>query len=184
MENTPDFKEIQNNLRNAKQLKEHLQKEIFLFNEKLKKVARKKEHALRSNSVQSDILNQLEAEKNILDTELAAIRIRLGEQLGLTDQLVNTFKELNDPRESIEQFSDAYPVLLLPLRLETRFKRITRVNSEESFQLWVRIFPDECSIDTFESVLSEAEMKKSQDYWKSIWSTGKTLDEDIEGFIR
>ena len=51
------------------------------------------------------------------------------------------------------------PILLLPLRVETRFK---------GAELLVRVFPDEISIDTHEEIPTIAEAALGQDYWRAI----------------
>src|SRR6186997_1294260 len=55
------------------------------------------------------------------------------------------------------------PILLLPLRVETRFK-----NAE----LLVRVFPDEISIDTHEEIPTHAEVAAGQEYWRKIGADG------------
>ncbi|OUL36555.1 hypothetical protein BV375_00035 [Nostoc sp. 106C] len=69
----------------------------------------------------------------------------------------------SDPREQVNQLSDDYPFLLLPVRLETRFRQN---------QLWVRVYPDECAVDSFEATLSEVEVKNAQTYWADRWRAG------------
>ena len=39
-------------------------------------------------------------------------------------------------------------------------------------QLWVRIYPDDCSIDTFEPTLSATELANAKRYWQGIWRAG------------
>jgi hypothetical protein len=85
-----------------------------------------------------------------------------------------------DPRKEIGRLSDRSPFVLLPVRIETRF-----VNAESGarffkaagsdlpgHQLWVRIYPDDCSIDTFEAALSDVEVANAKLYWQGIWSAG------------
>ena len=43
-------------------------------------------------------------------------------------------------------------------------------------QLWVRIYPDDCSIDTFEPMLSLTELANAQRYWRQLWSAGGLED--------
>ena len=74
-------------------------------------------------------------------------------------KLVQTFADLTDPRKVIAQFDDATPILMMPVRLETRFKNLTPAGAPAPVvELWVRIFPDDCWIDTFDPVLTEAEV--------------------------
>lgn len=62
--------------------------------------------------------------------------------------------------EPLEQLDETIPILMLPLRLETRF-----VGNE----LWVRVFPDEVAIQTHEDTLTEAELKGGMYYWNTLW---------------
>jgi hypothetical protein len=57
------------------------------------------------------------------------------------------------------------PLLLLPLRLETRF-----VQASGSPQLWVRIFPDQVAIDSHDVTLTAAEWAAAVTYWKAMWT--------------
>lgn len=86
---------------------------------------------------------------------------------------------LLDPRQQVERLSDDYPVLLLPLRLETRFKTITSpTNNAPRTELWVRVYPDDCAIDTFEPLLSQSELKNAQTYWMQSWQAGGREDQE------
>ncbi|MGV9267630.1 hypothetical protein ACWDRR_23565 [Kitasatospora sp. NPDC003701] len=59
--------------------------------------------------------------------------------------------------------SDDYPVLLGPVRVETRFT---------ATELLVRVFPDEWSVDSFEPRPTEAELSALDAYWTALWRTG------------
>ncbi len=45
-------------------------------------------------------------------------------------------------------------------------------------QLWVRIYPDDCSIDTFEPTLSTTEVQNAKRYWQGIWRAGGVEDDE------
>ncbi len=60
------------------------------------------------------------------------------------------------------------PVLLLPVRLETRF-----VDELDGSELWVRIYPDQIAVDTHEPELTSAEKTAGQTYWDALWRAGK-----------
>lgn len=96
-------------------------------------------------------------------------QVRLGE-------LLEAFAALTDPRARVSQLDDRIPVLLLPLRLETRFRRLTD-DAGTRHELWVRVYPDDCAVDTFEESLTEAEVRHARLYWARIWAAG---DRDAE----
>lgn len=77
------------------------------------------------------------------------------------------FASFTDPRQNVSQLSARSPFLLLPVRGETRFATVG-----DQHQLWVRIYPDDCSIDTFERVLSASELSNAKLYWERIWAAG------------
>ncbi|HYM59326.1 MAG TPA: hypothetical protein VEZ11_00385 [Thermoanaerobaculia bacterium] len=83
------------------------------------------------------------------------------------------FVKAADPRTGIGGLNDAFPILMMPVRLETRFKQDPRQP-----QLLVRIYPDDCSIDSFEPVLSENEVKSANDFWLAMFAAGKVPDQE------
>jgi hypothetical protein len=76
---------------------------------------------------------------------------------------VERFAPLADPRHSAEQWDDREPVLLFPLRLETRWL---------GRELLVRVFPDDCLVDSFDPDLSESEYDAVERYWTGVWRAG------------
>jgi hypothetical protein len=81
------------------------------------------------------------------------------------------FASFTDPRENIGLLADSAPFLLFPVRVETRFVTEQAADAT-SFQLLVRIYPDDCSVDTFESALSATELANTKRYWEYIWRAG------------
>ena len=86
------------------------------------------------------------------------------------------FAEFSDPRRTVTTLSSRSPFLLFPVRLETRFRTITDQSPaglpSTRHQLWVRIYPDDCSIDTFEPLISKAELDNTRNYWMNVWRAG------------
>lgn len=82
--------------------------------------------------------------------------------------LATLLEPVTDPRTALPALDAKYPILLFPVRLETRFVR----NASGQRQLLVRIYPDECVIDSFEPELSEAEVKNLRRYWCAMWAAG------------
>jgi hypothetical protein len=83
----------------------------------------------------------------------------------------SAFAEFSDPRRNVGRLSDRSPFALLPVRIETRFADAGTAD-EPRPQLWVRIYPDDCSIDTFEQALSTTEVANAKVYWDRIWRAG------------
>lgn len=82
------------------------------------------------------------------------------------------FADEADPRLNLGQLSDRSPILLFPLRLQTRFKQIEN-QGQIAHELWVRIYPDDCLIDSFEPTLSTSELEVLQRYWIEKWQAGR-----------
>lgn len=86
-------------------------------------------------------------------------------------RLRGELEPLLDPRRAVAGLDANYPILLFPVRLETRF--VTRTDGPAaSRQLLVRVYPDECLVDSFDPDLSESEVKNLRRYWATIWSAG------------
>jgi uncharacterized protein YdcH (DUF465 family) len=121
-------------------------------------------------------------EEQIKRAEAVVARRRQGyaEVSDVVAGLYKQFEPFTDPREMIGQFKDSYPILLLPLRIETRFKLASAVPGAVGrvSQLWVRVYPDECAVDRFEPVLSESEIHSAQLFWAEMWAAGGV--EDLE----
>ena len=73
------------------------------------------------------------------------------------------FGGLADPREQAGRLTDAIPVLLMPLRIETRFA---------GGELLVRVSPDEWAVDAFSERLSDVEVANAAQYRIREWAAG------------
>ena len=84
------------------------------------------------------------------------------------------FEAFSDPRNAIARLDDGIPLLLLPLRIETRFKTIGGglPGAAAHSELWVRVYPDDCSVDAFDDVLSIAEVDAATRFWRETWRAG------------
>ena len=65
--------------------------------------------------------------------------------------------------ETTAPLSDDFPVLLGPVRVETRFT---------GTELLVRVFPDDWAVDAFEPRPSAAEVSALDAYWIALWRAG------------
>lgn len=96
----------------------------------------------------------------------AAIKLEAG--------LLGQFAVFSNPEDAIQKLNDNIPILLLPVRLETRFK---------GNQLWVRVYPDDVSIDMFEPMLSVTEVESAKQYWLSVFQ-GQPFEDQLRGAWR
>jgi hypothetical protein len=102
---------------------------------------------------------------NQLDPELKERKKKLAESETTTKNLIERFFEGRSPQQLIEEWDDQYPIMLFPVRLETRFKL-----DQNPAELWIRIFPDEIAVNTHEETLTFREVDSGKDYWKLLWA--------------
>lgn len=111
----------------------------------------------------SDALQAIEAKLQRSTEALAGLASRYDNARKTVGGLVEGLHETLTPETLTGFWSGNTPILLLPLRVETRFK---------DSELLVRVFPDEISIDTHEEILTHAEARAGQEYWRAIASDG------------
>lgn len=125
------------------------------------------------------------AEAKALDAEIVSLEKKVGDaKVHLDDvrkqagQVIAGFKSLTDPREQLPlHFSNNTPFLLFPTRLETRFKMAGSAGMTKS-QLWVRIYPDTCMVDSFDPQLSAQELRNAGRFWAEYYAAGDIVDEN------
>ncbi|MFI6743494.1 hypothetical protein ACIBI9_62395 [Nonomuraea sp. NPDC050451] len=106
-------------------------------------------------------LTDLDGDLAAAETTLAGLRERLRQtEHRLTEELRGLAE---DPREAIASLDAGTPLLMMPLRIETRF-----IHAE----LWVRIYPDQWAVDGFEERLSDSEVLNATRFWASIFRAG------------
>jgi len=173
------FSDLQNQLNAVRAISEESRAALKIARQKMENIKRKKDLLVR----------EIAAKDHASDERLKAIthdetKFTKAVNVGKTTYagaLMNEWAKLNeflqfvDPIQNISNLEDDYPILLFPLRLETRFKKVES-NGETVDQLWVRVFPDEISIDSFESDLSDAEIRNARSYWLARWKAGKDVD--------
>ncbi len=116
-------------------------------------------------------------ERRALEERRAALLREREQGESLLDQLggelANVYPSFSaqwtDPREHAGRLRDDVPILLFPLRLETRFKTVAGRDGQPRPQLWVRVYPDECLVDTFEETLSEVELDSAGLFWREYF---------------
>jgi hypothetical protein len=146
-----------------------VKKDIFLAKEKLKKITQKEQNLKRyfddDNRNHIDLQDELTRENKKITSKIKEYSKTLLANEKLLEAEWTRAVEITDPSIQLGKFDSKQPILLLPLRIETRFKKVKDKKGLLTDQLWVRVFPDDCSIDTFEEYLSESEIKNAQDFW-------------------
>lgn len=117
-------------------------------------------------------VNEFKSQQETLEDE---IKIKSD----IVDGLNSNLKDLSnryfaklDPIKEVEQLNNQTPILLFPLRLETRFKK-----AESQNQLWLRVYPDDCNLDKKEGLLSKQEMDSAYFYWIEMAKAAGIVDE-------
>ncbi|MGN6257347.1 MAG: hypothetical protein ACTHN3_06320 [Solirubrobacterales bacterium] len=109
-------------------------------------------------------LGRLEAEIADKRKALVAGEARLGEAIG-------TLLGEEGPEQLIESWDETLPILLLPLRIETRWRleqeAVPRRVALDGPELWVRVYPDDVAQVTHEKVLTDAEVEGGHAYWSA-----------------
>lgn len=178
-----DFNKAQEALRAIQTRVAQEQKNIFLDKEKLKKLELQKKNVVRVYTEQSSHYKKIVAAEQGLKRNIAGKQAELNAILSDKVGVIKEFQSFTDPRKNIGLLNDSTPLLMFPVRLETRFKTLLGIDSP-SYELWVRIFPDECSIDTFDETLSDSEVEKAKEYWTSIWEAGSPATETLNEFVK
>ena len=169
----PEFQDIQQKLAAARADQQSARSSLFQTSEELKRVGAALEQSQRwfnPNDRQAVVeRRELERRKETLEglqREQQNIFQRVNAQL--SDLLPGFWETWTDPRQHAGQMDDNIPVALFPLRLETRFKTVTTRAGQQQ-QLWVRIYPDECLVDTYEELLSETELYSARIFWREYF---------------
>ena len=117
-------------------------------------------------------LAQLEGTANQAAADVTAAKGALARATAAAAASLNQFAAFSDPRQNVGSLSDALPFVLFPVRIETRFASAAGSRDAAKRQLWVRIYPDDCSIDTFEDLLSATELANAKLYWQAMFRAG------------
>jgi hypothetical protein len=171
-----EFDDLRGKLRDARAALTASDGALFAAREQLRQIEARQAELARVFDPHGDDQAR-RAERERLAREQAAIRAeveRLREaHRGLkADEavLAGNFAIFTNPRDGIARLDDRTPILLMPVRLETRFRDLTR--SGGGHELWVRIYPDDCWVDTFDPALTEAEIANTRTYWINWWQAG------------
>lgn len=77
----------------------------------------------------------------------------------------NTYNSNYTMQSAVTDLNDDFPILLFPVRLETRFHE----TSGGLKQLWVRVFPDQIAIESHENTVTATELSAAKEFWQNLW---------------
>lgn len=170
---TPDFTAAQDQLARARAASEAAQLAAAQAAEQRRAIALRLERLARSAGPDDDELARLEERAKRAEADAAAAQEAAQRASEAAVAALGTFATFTDPRPNVERLSDGSPFALLPVRVETRFVELADDGAPAPrHELWVRIYPDDCWVDTFEPTLSTAELANAQRYWRGIWRAG------------
>ncbi len=75
----------------------------------------------------------------------------------------------NRPEDAVARLDGQVPVVLLPVRLETRF-------TDPDRELRIRIYPEQLHVDAHEPGLTEGERQLAEQYWSARWAASTAED--------
>ena len=158
----PDFRARREELRAARVAADDARADLLAAQNDARR-ARADALRLARVAADDDELAQAAGRARSAEVRVAEAREHVSEAVSAAGRAVEGFAPLADPRTRAEEMDDRDPVLLLPVRIETRW-----VGGE----LLVRVFPDDCMVDTFEPELSENEYAVVERYWVDVWRAG------------
>jgi hypothetical protein len=170
------FSQLQQQLKKTRADQKDTGKKIFALRNRLQAIDDELQKLKRTfnenDEVELDKRKKLDKQRKDVIDELTTITKTGTELKEFSAGLLSSLATLDDPAKQIEELTDSFPFLLMPLRLETRFKEIKTDTGVTIRQLWVRIYPDTCHIEMKEEVLSQFEVQNAKQFWMQMWSAG------------
>ena len=166
----PSFDDLRRQLRDARKAHAESSRALFLATERLARTGRAIDalgrHARDSHDEERRALEEqkrrLEAGRRETQASQEAAASNLAGIAG------SFHTDWTDPRAHTGLVTPHLPMVLFPVRLETRFKTVT-VGETQRQELWVRVYPDECLIDAFEDTLANTELDSATIFWREYF---------------
>ncbi len=151
-------RELLGQLRRARSGRDAARHEVYESRLEILGLTRAQERAGRGDEQDPDTRGALDAARERLARRKGLLSERERAVSGLVGRLFE-----RPPQDLLGEWSDETPILLLPLRVETKFKTVDRRQ-----ELWVRVFPDEIAITTHEPILTTKEHTEGMAYWEAL----------------
>lgn len=114
---------------------------------------------------------RLEADAQTLLTRVAKATAEL--QLAQSNLTTLASAQAANLSGLLAQLVPGVPLVLLPVRLETRFQR-------QNSELLVRVYPDDAHMDTHEPELTAQEDAWGRDFWNRVWTAGRGKSPELD----
>ena len=181
------FADLRTQLAQARSQKSAVDAQVAQQSAQLKTVQRQIAALSRLGAAQADQLAALKKQADTLTTQVAASRQAVSQAQVNATQLLGQLIALQDPTQQLSELNDRIPILLFPVRLEVRFHTAATTTvpavgaaptpaakAGGSFpQLWIRVYPDDCQIDSFETMLTDVEIQNLTAFWIAVWRAGQ-----------
>lgn len=125
---------------------------------------------------------RLNVQKSENPTTLASVRQSLAGAAGAVeraqknlDSAIGKLLVARDHREVARELDAQIPVLMFPVRIETRYVTVDRRP-----ELWIRVYPDDIHVHAFEPQLTAKEIGAGEGYWRQLLAANRVAGEDIE----
>ncbi|WP_271078512.1 hypothetical protein [Aurantiacibacter sp. MUD61] len=170
MSRTPEFTAQLAPLKQARSEADQARREAYAATQDRQKLGREKTRSKRT--VDAATAGQIDQQIDIAGAQAGQAWSAFGQRHAEQMRLLAALGPQLDPRNHIDQFDDSYPILMMPLRIETRF-------APDADELWVRVYPDAWAVDGFEEKLSEKELASGQTFWADFWGAAGNRDRQV-----
>ncbi len=171
--------DLTSNLAKSRAARDTAVQKLALLRAQLSGIQRQIATAQRLGPGQANALGALQKQAQTLSSQVEQAQASAGQADAAVVGLLGQFTSLADPTAQVGELDDNVPILLFPVRVEVRYRtaqrqpgRVPVLVAPPQPQLWLRIYPDACSVDSFEPLLSDSEVTAVTAFWVATWRAG------------
>jgi hypothetical protein len=169
------FTDIRAELEQQRQEQIRIEKTLRQFREQLRTVTWHKAQLGRAGQEQSNLFGILAGREDALRKSLVTLEQELTSARSRVSEISAQLVTVGLPDQAIHNWNDDLPILLLPVRLETRIRHRDGGASE----LWLRIWPDDLHVDTHEEQLTASEHAALRSYCEEVNRAPQSRDQAL-----
>lgn len=174
-----NFNELRNNLSQERKQRKAIDRQLQNAREQLRTLQLNKARLARAGRQQSSEYLQLLNAEAQLQGQIPDLIGSLKSLTANNIDLLAGFAEAFSQKVAIRNLNDRIPILLFPVRIETRFMPVEVVGAAAITELWIRIYPDNVQVETHEEQLTADELLAAQDYWQENWKAGGNKEREL-----